>query len=76
MGKFLFLRSFRRVLGLTPHQWLMQQRLRDAAQGLRERPHDSVSTVAFDAGFGDLSTFNALFRRVFGATPSAWRLQR
>lgn len=76
MGKFHFLRSFRRMLGLTPHQWLMQQRLRDAAQGLHERPADAVSTIAFDAGFGDLSTFNALFRRVFGSTPSAWRRQR
>ena len=76
MGKFHFLRSFRRLLGLTPHQWLMQQRLRDAAHGLRARPDDAIAAVAFDAGFGDLSTFNALFRRVFGATPSAWRAQR
>jgi AraC-like DNA-binding protein len=30
----------------------------------------SISTVAFDAGFGDLSYFNKSFRRRFGQTPS------
>jgi AraC-like DNA-binding protein len=29
-----------------------------------------ISSVAFDAGFGDLSYFNRAFRRRFGATPS------
>jgi AraC-like DNA-binding protein len=30
----------------------------------------SISAVAFEAGFGDLSYFNRTFRRRFGATPS------
>jgi AraC-like DNA-binding protein len=29
-----------------------------------------ISTIAFDAGFGDLSYFNHAFRRRYGATPS------
>lgn len=29
-----------------------------------------VSAIAFEAGFGDLSYFNRVFRRVYGATPS------
>jgi AraC-like DNA-binding protein len=28
-----------------------------------------VSTIAYDAGFGDLSYFNRSFRRVYGLTP-------
>ena len=31
--------------------------------------------IAFDAGFGDLSTFNARFRETFGASPSAFRVR-
>jgi AraC family transcriptional regulator len=73
MSKFHFLRSFRRTLGVTPHQFLLQQRLRNAALALRARPDERIATIAADAGFGDLSTFNALFRDVFGSSPRAFR---
>jgi AraC family transcriptional regulator len=73
MSKYHFLRCFRRTLGCTPHQWLLQHRLRRAAQALRENRDAAIAAVALDAGFGDLSTFNALFRGVFGATPGAFR---
>ena len=33
----------------------------------------SISTIALDAGFGDLSYFNRCFRRRFGLTPTAAR---
>jgi AraC-like DNA-binding protein len=33
----------------------------------------SITSVAFDAGFGDLSYFNRVFRRRFGGTPSEIR---
>jgi AraC-like DNA-binding protein len=30
----------------------------------------SITSIAFDVGFGNLSHFNRLFRRNYGATPS------
>ena len=33
----------------------------------------SISAVAYEAGFGDLSYFNRTFRRRYGATPSEVR---
>ena len=30
----------------------------------------SITSIAYDAGFGDLSYFNRTFRRHYGATPS------
>jgi len=35
----------------------------------------SITSVAFDAGFGDVSYFNRSFRRRFGATPSETRAE-
>jgi AraC-like DNA-binding protein len=39
------------------------------------RSDRTISAIAFDAGFGDLSHFNRLFRRRFGATPSEVRAE-
>lgn len=72
MSKYHFLRSFRRALGITPHQWLLGERLRRAARALREST-TPVARIAADQGFGDLSTFNAAFRRTYGCTPGAFR---
>jgi AraC family transcriptional regulator len=72
MSKYHFLRVFRRLTGLTPHQYLISARLRRAALALSSsrRP---VIAVALDAGFGDLSTFNSRFRATFGLTPTQYR---
>jgi len=36
----------------------------------------AISTIAFDAGFNDLSTFNRRFRREMGEAPGAYRARR
>lgn len=72
MSRFHFLRRFRHVTGRTPYRYLLDLRLRRAALGLR-RTRESVAAIAFGAGFGDLSTFNAQFRAAFRQTPLAWR---
>jgi AraC-like DNA-binding protein len=75
MSPYHFLRVFRRIVGMTPHQYVLRIRMHGAAVRLR-RSDDPVSTIAFDAGFNDLSTFNRRFRRIIGASPTAFRTQR
>jgi AraC family transcriptional regulator len=75
MSPYHFLRVFRRVVGMTPHQFVLRTRLHRAAVRLR-RSDDCVSSIAWDAGFNDLSTFNRRFRRVMGRSPSAYRASR
>jgi AraC-like DNA-binding protein len=72
MSPYHFLRTFRQVVGMTPHQFVLHTRLRRAAVRLR-RSDETISAIAFDMGFGDLSTFNRRFRRVTGLSPSAYR---
>ena len=72
MSKYHFLRVFRRATGLTPYKFLLGVRMRRAAVKLRTS-RLPVSQIAYDAGFGDLSTFNNQFRGLFGATPSRFR---
>jgi AraC family transcriptional regulator len=72
MSPYHFLRTFRAVAGMTPYQFVLRTRLHRAAVRLR-RSNASISTIAFDAGFNDLSTFNRRFRRLMGASPRAYR---
>jgi AraC family transcriptional regulator len=75
MSKYHFLRTFRRLVGLTPHQFLLDLRMRRAAMRLCTTSMP-IAAIAFDTGFGDLSGFNARFRRVFGMSPGQWRGSR
>ena len=72
LSPFHFLRVFSKVVGVTPYQYLLRLRLREAARLLAEgsRP---VTDVAFDAGFADLSNFVRTFRRAAGLPPRAFR---
>lgn len=72
ISPYHFLRTFKQVTGVTPHQWLLRARLRAAAQQLvagRER----VTDIALDVGFEDLSNFVRSFRAEFGVSPRGYR---
>jgi AraC family transcriptional regulator len=75
MSPYHFLRTFRHVAGMAPHQYVLRTRLHRAAVRLRTSS-DPVSAIAFEAGFGDLSTFNRRFRRIMGCSPGAYRTRR
>ena len=75
MSKYHFLRVFRRLTGVTPHQYLITARLRHAALALGSS-RQPVTAIALDSGFGDLSTFNKSFRAAFGLTPTQYRASR
>jgi AraC family transcriptional regulator len=72
IGPFHFLRTFSKVLGVTPHQYLVRCRLRRAARFLVEDTR-SISEIAFEVGFGDLSNFVRTFRRASGLSPQKFR---
>jgi AraC family transcriptional regulator len=70
--KYHFLRCFRHVVGMTPYQFLLTLRMRRAASRLTVSS-ETVASIAFEAGFGDLSTFNSRFRSVLGVSPLVYR---
>jgi AraC-like DNA-binding protein len=72
MSRFHFLRTFTRVTGVTPHQWILRARLREAAARLTSTKAP-VTEIALDVGFDDLSNFIRTFRAEFGVSPRAHR---
>jgi AraC-like DNA-binding protein len=72
ISPFHFLRLFSSVLGVTPHQYLLRSRLRHAARLLVDDGH-SITDIAYDVGFGDLSNFVRSFHRAAGIPPRRFR---
>lgn len=72
ISSFHFLRMFSNVLGVTPHQYLVRSRLRHAARLLADDAR-SITSIAFDVGFGDLSNFVRTFHRAAGVSPRRFR---
>jgi len=76
LSPYHFLRTFERLTGLTPHQYLRRARLREAAIQLADpQQRARILDVALDCGFGDVSNFNSAFRAEFGVSPRVYRLQ-
>jgi len=72
LSRFHFARLFKLVVGRSPYDHVLKQRLLRAARLLIET-RKPVLEIALDCGFGDLSTFNAAFKFHFKQTPSAFR---
>jgi AraC family transcriptional regulator len=75
LSPYHFLRTFERLTGITPHQYVRRARLRDAASRLAAE-HEKVLDIALDCGFDDVSNFNRAFRTEFGVSPLRWKAQQ
>ena len=72
LSVFHFLRTFERVVGVTPHQFIRRARLRAAARHLLT-DGSPIIDIALDSGFTDVSSFNRAFRAEFGVAPRSFR---
>jgi AraC-like DNA-binding protein len=72
LSPFHFLRMFAKVIGVTPHQYLVRLRLRHAARLLADDSR-SITDIALDVGFADLSNFVRTFHRAAGVSPGSFR---
>jgi PAS domain S-box-containing protein len=70
-----FERTFRRILGSTPHQYLLRVRI-DRACELLTQPGATVASVALDCGFYDQPHFTRAFTELLGETPSQYRASK
>jgi AraC-like DNA-binding protein len=59
--------------GATFTEYLVAQRLERARRLISDPRNPTVTAIAYEVGFSDLSYFNRAFRRRFGATPSELR---
>lgn len=67
-----FARRFRDQTGMTPHRWLVAQRVAAACDQL-EHGDAPVAAIAGAVGFGSAETLRHHFRQQLGISPNAYR---
>jgi AraC-like DNA-binding protein len=67
-----FSRSFRRVFGETPYQYLLSRRLERARHLLRTTAM-TVGEICLEVGFTSVGSFTTTFKRHFGVSPTTFR---
>ncbi|WP_071819364.1 helix-turn-helix transcriptional regulator [Gloeothece citriformis] len=75
ISQFHFSRLFKQTVGISPHQYLMRQRIERAKLLLKNSPL-SVVEVALSCGFSSHSHFGKYFRQITGLTPKEYRVNR
>lgn len=68
-------RAFKASTGLAPYQWQLQARV-ERAKNLLLNTNGCLQDVAEATGFADAVHFGRVFRKMTGATPAAWRMDR
>ena len=71
-----FNRVFRALVGESLYAFLRRLRLEKAADRLCHISEESVTQIAYDAGFANPASFSKAFRQQFGVSPSEWRETR
>jgi AraC family transcriptional regulator len=72
MSTYQFVRMFREGTGTPPHQYVLRERIERAKAMLEDR-HQTIVDIAAQLRFADQSHFGAVFKRLVGVTPSAFR---
>lgn len=70
LSKYYLIRRFKQEIGLTPHSFLLQNRIRKA-QYLLEAGY-SIADAAAEVEFYDQSHFNKCFKKIVGLTPHVY----
>ncbi len=68
LSKYHFLRLFKKEFGLTPHAFIVNERLNRANNLIQKGL--TISQASIEVGFNDQSHFSRNFKKYFGYTPT------
>lgn len=72
LNPFYLLREFKKFYHITPHQFLVQVRLREAER-LISTSQIPIAVIVQEVGFQDPTSFNRLFKKYYGVSPNSYR---
>lgn len=71
-SRYHFIRSFKSLTGVTPYQYVLQLRIREAMRRLQQSD-ETVTDISFNLGFSSTSQFFRSFAKFTGTTPEQYR---
>ena len=74
LSPYHFAHTFKRAMGVAPHQYVGRRRLERAKQ-LLAHTNLPIVAIAVELGFANQSHFSEVFHRATGATPLTYRLR-
>ena len=72
LSQFHFCREFKKSVGVTPHHYIMQQRVKMAKRVLKQQ-NLPIAEVAVECGFSNQSHLGRVFKQHTGTTPRRFR---
>lgn len=72
MSRRNFIRRFKTATSLNPIEYIQRVKIEAAKKSL-EAGETSIAAVTFEAGYNDLKTFRAVFKKITGLTPTEYR---
>jgi AraC family transcriptional regulator len=72
MEPYQFVRSFKRTMGVTPHRYIVENRIEIAKRQLRTSER-SITDLALELGFATPNHFSSVFRKLVGTSPRLYR---
>lgn len=72
VSKGYICRAFKKQIGLSMVEYLTECRVQATMQ-LLQNTDDKILSITLDSGFGNLSHFNRIFKKLTGRSPSAHR---
>jgi transcriptional regulator GlxA family with amidase domain len=73
LSTFHFSRLFHRMVGTSPHRYLLDRRLRYARELLTVGQGRTIAEVAAECGFADQAHLTRHFRRAYGVSPGQFQ---
>ena len=65
-------RRLKKIVGLTPKEYIKEIRLFEARKLLESGQAQSVKATAYNVGFTDVQYFSSQFKERFGKVPSSY----
>jgi AraC-like DNA-binding protein len=73
MSKTTFYRSFKKEFGISPLEYILSEKIKNAKKLLGDRGL-SIKKISLESGFNDVNYFVRLFKKMEGITPGQYQL--